>query len=335
MSPFAHTALTTPEAASDERALPAAKLLIVDDVAENRAVLSRRFVKQRIRDRRGRLRRGGAEARSGADIRRHASRRDDAGYEWNGGPASDSREILGLPSARHHGDPRQPGGGRHRSDENRRERLRDEACRFLDRAGAGEQPSRASSRGTGASQRQRNGQTGRARASGRQASDRRRHRGQSRGAFAPICEARIRDRRSRLRRGGAEARSGAAIRRRASRRDDAGHGRHGRSTPASQEILGVALARHHGDRQDPVGRHCRSPETRRQRLCDEARRPFHRAGAGEQSSGASSGRGCNSQGQRIAPERDDPPRATGRAGKEDRASCASRHADGSAQPIRL
>ncbi len=67
----------------------------------------------------------------------------------------------------------------------------------------------------------------------RQASDHRRHRGQSRDAFAPICKARIRDRRSRLRRAGAEARSGADIRRRASRRDDAGHGRYGRSAPAS------------------------------------------------------------------------------------------------------
>ena len=99
----------------------------------------------------------------------------------------------------------------------------------------------------------------------------------------------IRDRRSRLRRGGAEARSRADIRRGAPRRDDAGHGRQGRPAPASRDIFGLGLADHHGDCQGPAGRRCRSLEDRRQRLRDEARRPFHRSGAGKQSSGAPSG----------------------------------------------
>jgi diguanylate cyclase (GGDEF)-like protein len=45
MRSFAHTALSTPRAASDEHALPAVRLLIVDDVADNRASLARRFEK--------------------------------------------------------------------------------------------------------------------------------------------------------------------------------------------------------------------------------------------------------------------------------------------------
>ncbi len=46
MTAFAQTALTMPDAASDGRALPTARLLIVDDVAHNRAVLSRCLVKR-------------------------------------------------------------------------------------------------------------------------------------------------------------------------------------------------------------------------------------------------------------------------------------------------
>jgi diguanylate cyclase (GGDEF)-like protein len=45
MSALAHTVLTTSRAALDERALPAVRLLIVDDVADNRAALSGRFAK--------------------------------------------------------------------------------------------------------------------------------------------------------------------------------------------------------------------------------------------------------------------------------------------------
>ena len=40
MSVFARTALTAPRVASDERARPAARLLIVEGVADNRAALS-------------------------------------------------------------------------------------------------------------------------------------------------------------------------------------------------------------------------------------------------------------------------------------------------------
>ena len=43
MSVFARTALTAPRVASDERARPAARLLIVEGVADNRAALSSRF----------------------------------------------------------------------------------------------------------------------------------------------------------------------------------------------------------------------------------------------------------------------------------------------------
>ena len=146
MSHFSQTALATRQSDPDESRFPAGKLLIVDDLPDNRAVLTRRFERRGFEI---------VEADCGPEALRLVDEQTFdcvlldvmmPGMDGTRGPAPDSREILALASAGRHGDRQEPVGGHRRGPQERRQRLCDEAGGLFRRAGPRQQSNRPAAR---------------------------------------------------------------------------------------------------------------------------------------------------------------------------------------------